>query len=285
MEQALDFCRQLPTEITHETIFSIPTTLPACQFGFESAWEGERRGRGAGGKGVGEQRRIKSCGLLSAGEVALGEWESLWNRGYRTFKWKIGVAPLQAELKIFHRLIQALPASAQLRLDANGGLSLEEAHEWLGVCDRVSLPRADCVGFEPARRRRGYPWRSVEFLEQPLPVTQFDAMLELNERYSTQLALDESVATIEQLETLYHQGWQGIFVIKPCIVGSPSRLRQFCHQHKIDTVFSSGFETAIGRYAALQLATELSSYDRAVGFGTDCWFDEDEIPELLWNNL
>jgi len=36
----------------------------------------------------------------------------------------------------------------------------------------------------------------IEFLEQPLPVAQFDAMLELSDRYSTQLALDESVATL-----------------------------------------------------------------------------------------
>jgi O-succinylbenzoate synthase len=40
LEQALDFCRQLPKEITDEKIFSIPDDLPACQFGFESAWEG-----------------------------------------------------------------------------------------------------------------------------------------------------------------------------------------------------------------------------------------------------
>lgn len=39
LEQVLDFCRQLPGEITDETIFSIPDELPACQFGFESAWE------------------------------------------------------------------------------------------------------------------------------------------------------------------------------------------------------------------------------------------------------
>lgn len=39
LEQALDFCQQLPSEITEETIFSIPSELPACQFGFESARE------------------------------------------------------------------------------------------------------------------------------------------------------------------------------------------------------------------------------------------------------
>ena len=44
LEQALDFCQQLPPQITTTDIFSIPVTLPACQFGFESAWEGQVAG-------------------------------------------------------------------------------------------------------------------------------------------------------------------------------------------------------------------------------------------------
>jgi O-succinylbenzoate synthase len=97
-------------------------------------------------------------------------------------------------------------------------------------------------------------------------------MLELSNYYSTKIALDESVATLQQLENCYQQGWRSIFVIKPGIVGSPSRLRKFCQQHQIDVVFSSVFETAIGRQAALKLAAELSSNHRAVGFGINHYF-------------
>ncbi len=39
LEQALEFCCQLSSIITKETIFSVPPALPASQFGFESAWE------------------------------------------------------------------------------------------------------------------------------------------------------------------------------------------------------------------------------------------------------
>ena len=284
-EQALDFCSQLPNEITAETILSIPARLPACQFGFESAWEGLKGEMGRWGDGEmgrwGENRGKISplphysltlspphspnpiCGLLAAGEAALRQWHTLWNQGYRTFKWKIGVAPIAEELKIFHQLTQQLPALAQMRLDANGGLDWQEANKWLEVCDQAG----------------------IEFLEQPLPVEQFAAMLELSDRYSTQIALDESVATIEQLEAAYKQGWQGIFVIKPCIAGSPTRLRQFCSEHEIDAVFSSVFETTIGRQAALKLANELSHHNRAVGFGVNDWFDpSDDWLERLWNH-
>ena len=258
LEQALDFCSQLPDEITAETIFNIPAELPACQFGFESARE-ELLSKEEG------HSRYSYSGLLPAGEAALHQWQTLWKQGYRTFKWKIGVASIQAELKIFHSLIQALPTVAKLRLDANGGLTWQEANEWLLNCDRVG----------------------IEFLEQPLPVAHENAMLELSDRYSTQLALDESVATLNQLQASYQKGWRGIFVIKAAIAGSPSRLRQFCREHEIDAVFSSVFETTIGRKAALKLAGELSHYDRAMGFGINHWFDEDEETwlEHLWRTL
>jgi O-succinylbenzoate synthase len=203
--------------------------------------------------------------LLPTGEAALQSWQAAWKRGDRTFKWKIGVASIEDELKLFDQLIQSLPTSAQLRLDANGGLSRQEAHQWLKVADEVGR---------------------VEFLEQPLPPEQFDVMLEMSEDYSTPIALDESVARLNQLESCYQKGWRGIFVIKAAIMGSPKRLRQFCQEHKIDTVFSSVFESAIARQAALQLAAELSSSNRAVGFGINHWFNEDDENwlEQLWKN-
>lgn len=271
IEQALDFCRQLPGEITQEIIYSIPNDLPACQFGFESALEGL-------GTGDWEVMKAKTSSsspppppsphpltysaLLPAGEAALHQWRSLWEEGYRTFKWKIGVGEITQELKIFDSLIQSLPASAKLRLDANGGLSYQQAQTWLQVCD--NLPR------------------EIEFIEQPLPVDKFSQMLALSETYGTAIALDESVATLKQLANCYEKGWREVFVIKPAIIGSPSRLRQFCQQHEIDAVFSSVFETAIARQAALKLAVELSLHNRAVGFGVHHFFAEEECEDNLF---
>ncbi|MDZ7968017.1 MAG: o-succinylbenzoate synthase [Nostoc sp. DedSLP03] len=273
LEKALDFCRQLSEEITDEIIFSIPDELPACQFGFESAWE--MGSRGAGEKNLNSSSVLHSLrysGLLSSGKAALNQWETLWQQGYRTFKWKIGVDAIADELKIFESLIQTLPASTKLRLDANGGLTYEEANLWLRTCDNL-------------KANSELPLE-IEFIEQPLPVEQFQQMLELSTNYETAIALDESVATLGQLAACHQQGWRGVFVIKPGIVGSPSRLRKFCHQHQIDTVFSSVFETAIARLAALKLAAELSQNNRAIGFGIDHFFEqEDTCFQTLWNDL
>ncbi|MEH2330377.1 o-succinylbenzoate synthase [Nostoc sp.] len=265
LEQALDFCHQLPGEITDKIIFSIPDELPACQFGFESAWEW-------GSEFFSMPHAQSYSALLPAGEAALNQWKTLWQQGYRTFKWKIGVYAIADELEIFESLIHTLPASTKLRLDANGGLSYEEANLWLRTCDNL--------------KANGKLPLEIEFIEQPLPVEQFQQMLELSTSYKTAIALDESVATLRQLAACHQQGWRGIFVIKPGIVGSPSRLRKFCHQHQIDTVFSSVFETAIARQAALQLAAELSQNNRAIGFGINHFFEQEETWfQTLWNDL
>ncbi|MDM9380506.1 o-succinylbenzoate synthase [Chlorogloeopsis sp. ULAP01] len=259
LEQALNFCQQLSPEITEETIFSIPDDLPACQFGFESAISPPP-----------PPVSLSYSGLLPAGEAALEAWQELWQQGYSTFKWKIAVYPKAVELKILASLLQSLPVSTKLRLDANCGLSFEEANLWLATCDKVNADSELPV--------------KIEFIEQPLPVDEFPAMLELSRRYQSAIALDESIATLKQLEYYYKNGWRGIFVIKPGIVGSPSRLRQFCQQHKIDAVFSSVFETIVGRKAALQLAVELSQHNRAVGFGVSHYFGEEDAVwlENLW---
>ena len=74
IEQALDFCRQLPQTITKEIIFTIPDKLPACQFAFESALVVKKC----------TNLNLTYSGLLSAGKSALNQWSSLWKQGYKT---------------------------------------------------------------------------------------------------------------------------------------------------------------------------------------------------------
>jgi len=244
---ALAFCEQLNGKVTAEIIAAIPENLPACQFGFESAildiFETQK-----------DLSQLNYSYLLPAGADALKKWPAGWKKGGRTFKWKIGVYSLTEELKLFEKLMQALPANAKLRLDANGGLSYSQAEEWL----------------------KNISGSHVEFMEQPLPPQELAKMLKLSEKYSTPLALDESVATLKQLEQCYSWGWKGIYVIKAAIAGSPQRLRQFCRTTNVDVVFSSVFETNIGKKAALNLARELSNPNRAVGFGVENWFLEND---------
>jgi len=265
VEDALAFCQQLPSAIDQPDVLAIPATLPACQFGFESAWTGLQQPAAISTPTC---QSLPMSALLPAGEVALSVWKTLWQVGFRTFKWKIGVADLDQELRWFRKLKAQLPAEARLRLDANGGLTWTQAEKWLELCDR-------------------FP---IEYLEQPLPPTQFREMRALQANHATAIALDESVATLEQLWACMERGWRGVMVIKPAIVGSPAKLRQLCQTYTIDAVFSSVFETVIGRQAGLQLAAELGNGDRATGYGTSHWFNDtlevtDQSYDDLWQRL
>jgi o-succinylbenzoate synthase len=268
LEQALEFCRGLPQEIDSRAIATIPATLPACQFGLESAVE--MMAQCVQTWPTATNRPQLYSALLPTGAAALEAWPALWAQGFRTFKWKIGLLDGDDELRLLNQLRRALPPEGRLRLDANGGLTQAAAHAYLTTCDALAAGG----------------W-AIEFLEQPLPPQEFQAMQDLAQCYQTPLALDESVATLPHLRGYYQVGWRGVFVIKPAIAGSPARLREFCHTAALDLVFSSALETGVGRWAGLRLAAELATGDRAQGYGTAHWFSEAPIEdfEQLWQSL
>jgi o-succinylbenzoate synthase len=244
--EAIAYCDSLGDTITTDLIHAIPDVLPACQFALGSALMGFDRVYSL------DESVIPLSGLLPTGAAALEAWEGLWARGYSTFKWKIGVENIDREVAIWKQLIAALPTTAKLRLDANGGLSYEEAQEWLHLCSQQG---------------------QIEFIEQPLPPEKWHEICQLARDFSTPIALDESVATFSQLQSVFEGGWRGIYVIKPGIAGFPWRLREFIHSHRLDVVLSSVLETAIGRSAALQLFSPLGLTSRAIGFGIDDWVE------------
>jgi O-succinylbenzoate synthase len=248
LKEALVYCQQLSPEISLEDIKSIPDNLPACQFAFESAWTNLNEPLNN------EEESRNYSYLLPAGERALTKWREIVanSESVLTFKWKIAVEPINQEIAIFQKLIQELPINVKLRLDANGGLNLAQARQWL----ETTANHLD----------------QVEFIEQPLPSSQFDLMCALQNAYPTPLALDESVANTSDLVKCYRQGWQGVFVVKPAILGYPSLLKQIARENTLDLVFSSVFETEVGRQAVLCLARELIDRqylirERALGFG------------------
>ncbi len=245
VESAIEYCQQVGDNITVAQIYQIPDILPACQFGFGSALMAFNSP-----SAIQTESNFNISALLPTGSPAIGAWQPLWAKGYTTFKWKIGVGSIAQEMAIWAQLIEALPFTAKLRLDANGGLTYAEAIQWLEVCE--SEPR-------------------MEFIEQPLAPESIAETIELSQRYSTSIALDESVATFDRLQAIYHQGWRGIYVVKPGIAGFPWRLAEFVTEHQLDVVLSSVLETGVGRDGALRLAAGLG-LRRALGFGVEGFF-------------
>jgi o-succinylbenzoate synthase len=246
IDRAILFCKQIGDLITTTQIYQIPDDLPACQFGFGSALTAFTA------TPVQIKSNLNLSALLPAGEAAIDRLQTLATQGYSTFKWKIGVLPIDREVAIWHQLTAALPANAKLRLDANGGLTERAAERWLDLCSQEVR---------------------IEFIEQPLGLDEIAKTIELATKYRTPIALDESVATFDRLQLIYDRGWRGIYVIKPGIAGFPWRLAEFITRHQLDVVFSAVMETKVGTAAAYQLASELK-IERSLGFGVADWFDD-----------
>jgi O-succinylbenzoate synthase len=259
LSAAILFCQSLENPLSINSIFSIPEQFPACQFAFESALEDlsiENQSR--------ELEPRNYSYLLPTGTAVFPCLDDILAANQtNTYKWKIAVNSLKQELTLFEKLIDRLPRGIKLRLDANGGLSIAESKIWLKIADECQI---------------------IEFIEQPLPPSQLEEMLQLSQDFTTGIALDESVANLRQIEECYQRGWRGIFVIKPAINGSIQGLRHLWEKYPLDLVFSSVLETNIGRKSALRLAQEYPSKERALGFGVQQWFNNSDPDwlEKLW---
>jgi O-succinylbenzoate synthase len=269
IEQATQFCSQLDTKFNPQIIDQIPNNLPCCQFAFESALVNLEK--------VANNSPITNLDfnlssnyqiylvnhpwnysyLLPTGLAALPSIQTKVAQQYNTFKQKIGVQSFEQERSLIKELMSYLPTQGKLRLDANGGLNLETTKRWLEFAELENE-------LEP----------KIELIEQPLPPEDFSTLLALSQQFKTAIALDESVANLTQLQSCYQQGWRGVFVLKAAIIGSPRRLAQWLQTHPIDALFSSVFETAIGRQNVLELAVKWGNPNRALGFGVNHWFQE-----------
>jgi o-succinylbenzoate synthase len=213
--------------------------------------------------------------LLPQGNRALDAWQDPWDQGWRTFKLKVGDGSWEQELTRIETLRRGLPEGGQLRLDANGKLTLEQAHQLLALGDRLG--------------EQGYP---LEFVEQPLPPEAWMDLQALERTYATPIALDESVTTVTQLRHCQDQGWGGIFVLKPSLAGFPWEVRALWEDRGqeggahnlgksgLDLVMSSALETAIGHQAAMTLAHQWhqqSHAPRAAGLGVQGFLEQDGL--------
>ena len=179
-------------------------------------------------------------GLPCAGLLTLSvlEADAKTAAGFRTLKIKISPETSEAAIRA---TMARFPV--RLRLDANGSLDLQTARRW------AEFARAQA---------------EVEFLEQPLPVGH-PGYASLG---ADKIALDESFLTPGGVD------WAGTVVVKPLLAGDWDELRGWRGTHAGAVVYSSCFETAIGRQGALWLAAQDPAAG-TVGFDTLGRFEHD----------
>ncbi len=234
-------------QLVRDTDLPIPETHPCCAFA-RSALEAGMGARASG------DHSYAVAGLLPAGRAALGVLDAKLAAGYTTLKWKIGVFGLAEEIAIAGELLARLPAGAQLRLDANGGLTVSELEQWL---EALGLAR-----------------HLIEFIEQPLPPGAEADMAERAAAWGIPIALDESLNGPQGRHWLVPGAWAGPLVIKPLLMGPMPELLARLGVVADQLVLSSVFETRVGVQNMLGLAAQLPRNSFALGFDTREAFDD-----------
>jgi len=177
----------------------------------------------------------RSAALLPAGDRMVAQLEQLLEQRGRqrelTVKWKVAADPDSQEWSLLETLLERLPSTASLRLDANGGWNRATARRWMERL--VGDPR--------------FAW-----LEQPLAPNDQEGLDEL--AGLGPVALDESLDQDPSLRNRW-RGWQ---VRRPLLEGDPRPLLRQLQECVPYRMLSTAFETGIGRrwlhhLAALQL--------------------------------
>ena len=236
LEEVDQFCYSLKGCIKEDEIFSIPPNLSVTRSGFESAW------RNLDSISARPHRYFSVVALLPNGEKGLKTIINKKKEGFLFFKWKIGINKFSEEKAIFSQLYKHLSQNGKIRLDANGSLDEKLGHQWLSFLENYPL---------------------VDFLEQPLKPDKLHLMQKWTEEFSTPLALDESIASSDSLKDL---DWNGVYVIKPSLLGEWNSFIPWARERKKEIVFSTAFESAVGVDNILKLAEDVDLV-RPIGFG------------------
>jgi O-succinylbenzoate synthase len=273
MAEAEERCRKMGDEVPDDVLDAVPEKMGCVRFAFAAAIAGVGRGhrRRLGGEGgatrtsgpeqagfgdpaLQQSARVPLTALLPAGRDAIGILAERLEAGWLCFKWKVGVGDMDQELGLLDELMERLPGYAKLRLDANGAWTRRQAARWI----------ERCAG------------RAVEFVEQPVAPADVDSLMGLAHDYPVKLALDEAVVRLAEAREWQARGWPGVFVIKPALAGPLSELAAWAATTRADVVLSSAIETALGRAAILQHASEHGStlLRRAPGFGVGGLFGD-----------
>ena len=154
-----------------------------------------------------------------------------------TYKKKIGIKIIEVEIREVEKILNSISKESMIRLDANESLSVEELLKWNEAF---------------ANETR------IQFIEQPLQRDKIAELLSVEKELSVPLALDESLVWKNDLSFFEKKGWQGFYVIKPCLFPNWKKTITFIRSQPLRSVVSTVFESPFG-YEAVARCTFLSN--------------------------
>lgn len=188
-------------------------------------------------------------GITINGLVWMGTFEEMYHRieeklqaGFRCVKLKIGAIDWERELSLIRFIRQHFtPADIELRVDANGGFSPEDAPRKLEQLARYG----------------------IHSIEQPIRQHQWEAMAQLCRNTPVPIALDEEligVNSLEEKQRLLDTIRPQYIILKPSLHGGISGTCEWismARQRGIPSWITSALESNVGLNAVAQLAAHV----------------------------
>lgn len=216
------------------------------------------------------QESIPINGLVWMGEPSFmkEQIEEKLAQGFNCIKLKIGAIDFEKELALLRFIRENYDAGTiEIRVDANGGFTLEEALYKLN----------QLVGFE------------LHSIEQPIQKGNTDRMSELCKTTPIPIALDEEligVFSIEEKEALLQKVQPQYIILKPSLIGGFRGSEEWislAEKHHIGWWITSALESNIGLNAISQW-TFLQQNPMPQGLGTGALYTNNfEAPLVVKN--
>lgn len=187
---------------------------------------------------------------------------TLINDGFTSFKLKVGIESNDSDVERIKTVCRYLPEGGAIRLDANGSWDFESASY---VLSRVN----DCP---------------IEYVEEPLALSEVHKLTELYAQTGTPFAIDESVLETDLWNTLIKLLCVKAVIIKPTMVGGLSVARHLfgiAQQVGKTPVVTSTLESGVGVSACLHLAASLGDELAPCGLDTLRHFSDSLINESM----
>lgn len=196
------------------------------------------------------KRRVPVNALLEseAAEALAAEALQRVRDGFTALKLKVAAAPLAVDLARVRAVREAVGPAVELRVDANGGWSLDEA--------RVALPALDAEA-------------QLALCEQP--VAELDDLEVLSRELALPLAADELLARPDVARAVLERRAASVLILKPMVLGGvrPAlALSIAAREAGLEALVTTTLDGAIARAGALQLAAALPDLRRACGLAT-----------------
>jgi len=210
--------------------------------------------------GANERASIPVNGTIGAegrpNEVA-EQAATLVDEGFECLKIKVGLNGVEDDIERVRAVRNRVGDDITLRVDANGGWTLEEATNAI----------------------EGFAALDIEYVEQPLPTAALEGMCSLRHN-GVEVAVDESLVA-HDIETIIEAKAADVAVLKPMVLGGPDlalAAARRCREAGIEPILSTTIDAVIARTAAVHVAAAIPDI-RPCGLATANLLATDLAPD------